>query len=49
MALAEKDAVPAKRFGALRALVDFVDVFNTAMQAVYAELHKIGVARCAIG
>jgi hypothetical protein len=31
MALAEKDAVPAKRFGTRRASVDFVDVLNTAV------------------
>ena len=39
MALAEKNAVIAELFGTFRAFVNFVDVFNAAVNAVQAKFH----------
>lgn len=40
MAFAEEDAVVAEFFGALRALVDLVDGFDPAVDAVEAEFQR---------
>lgn len=40
MAFAEKNAVIAERFGALGALVNFVDILYATVDAVQAEFHE---------
>jgi hypothetical protein len=39
MALAQENPVVAEFFGAFGALVNFVDVLDTAVKAMQAELH----------